>query len=251
MPDSVYVWSSSRRECLTASRRTREVLAASSKADVLRTIGETCSPNPVAFSVETATTSEELAVARSAPGVIFWRSFGCAAGEWWQGTDGSRVRWSHGGTVLRKMYAPDEGSPGEASPGSVLERDVILDTAPNAIAEHMAQLLRDATPQRLHIITGFLRERLRQNRLHPFDSSRPDGTGGPEAELAEACARAAYETAKREGRLTWRHTLDEEVMEAFAADNHGDLATELIQVMATAGKWLEALAARGVKVRLP
>lgn len=235
---NVYVWSSSRRECRTESRRTREVVVAANRAEVLRTIGETCSPNPVAFEVRGARTPEEVAVAHSAPGVIFWRAISAGEGGWWCGTDGSRVRYLSGERVVRHVDSGDE-------PG------VVLDMRRHVLAEHVAQLLRQAPPARLRIVAGFLRERLRQDKLYPFDPTRPDGTGGPAAKEEEVAAKAAYERARAEGCVTWRDTLREEVAESLASDNPEHLATELLQSLAVCGKWLEALAARGVEVELP
>jgi hypothetical protein len=242
----IYTWYSSRRDCRTDSRKTREVLAADSKADVLRTIGETCSPNPSGFDVRGAATPEETAVALAAPGVIFWRPAAAGFGEWWQGTDGSRVQWRSEGEVTRWL----------ANPRPLTARDpewfeLNIDTRPKALVEHVVQLLRDAPPARLRIVAGFLRERLRQDRLHPFDPARPDGTGTPMQRLACELSRDGYERAVKEGRVTWWHALKEEVDEAFAEDAPDKLSTELLQVLSLAGKWLEALAARGVEVKLP
>ncbi|MBO4273384.1 hypothetical protein [Microbispora triticiradicis] len=67
-----------------------------------------------------------------------------------------------------------------------------------------------------------------------------DGTGpgyGPEADLA----KRAVTDAAAEGRLTWRHILHEEVLEAFAEDDADRLRDELIQVAAVAVKWVQDL----------
>ncbi|GAA2877718.1 hypothetical protein GCM10010517_39370 [Streptosporangium fragile] len=68
----------------------------------------------------------------------------------------------------------------------------------------------------------------------------PDGTG---ADRTAAADRGKEETAEaaREGRLTWRHILLEEVLESFAEDDPDTLRTELIQVAAVAVKWVQAL----------
>jgi hypothetical protein len=67
-----------------------------------------------------------------------------------------------------------------------------------------------------------------------------DGTGPERAEAADQAKKDVTEAA-REGRLTWRHILLEEVLEAFAEDDSGALRTELIQVAAVAVKWAQAL----------
>nr|WP_191910056.1 hypothetical protein [Microbispora cellulosiformans] len=68
----------------------------------------------------------------------------------------------------------------------------------------------------------------------------PDGTGpayAPEADLA----KQVVTDAAAEGRLTWRHILHEEVLEAFAEDDTDRLRIELIQVAAVAVKWVQDL----------
>ncbi|WP_169945307.1 hypothetical protein [Microbispora sp. H11081] len=68
----------------------------------------------------------------------------------------------------------------------------------------------------------------------------PDGTGpayAPEADLA----KQAVADAAAEGRLTWRHILHEEVLEAFAEDDADRLRAELVQVAAVAVKWIQDL----------
>ncbi|MEV7011424.1 hypothetical protein [Streptosporangium sp. NPDC051022] len=71
-----------------------------------------------------------------------------------------------------------------------------------------------------------------------------DGTGPERAADADR-AKEEVGTAFREGRLTWRHILLEEVLEAFAEDEPEALRTELIQVAAVAVKWVQALDRRG------
>ncbi|WP_193318854.1 hypothetical protein [Nonomuraea phyllanthi] len=69
----------------------------------------------------------------------------------------------------------------------------------------------------------------------------PDGTGG-EGTVAESDrARCETEAAARDGALTWRHVLAEEVLEAFAETDPERLRAELIQVAAVAVKWCQAL----------
>ncbi|WP_218671084.1 hypothetical protein [Microbispora sp. GKU 823] len=68
----------------------------------------------------------------------------------------------------------------------------------------------------------------------------PDGTGPAYASEADL-AKQAVTDAAAEGRLTWRHILYEEVLEAFAEDDADRLRCELIQVAAVAVKWVQAL----------
>ncbi|GAA3151598.1 hypothetical protein [Nonomuraea salmonea] len=74
----------------------------------------------------------------------------------------------------------------------------------------------------------------------------PDGTGGHDAVAAADEAREETDAAAREGALTWRHILAEEVMEAFAEHDPQRLRGELIQVAAVAVKWVQALDRRDV-----
>ncbi|MGP3935066.1 hypothetical protein [Nonomuraea sp. KM88] len=69
----------------------------------------------------------------------------------------------------------------------------------------------------------------------------PDGTGGERAAAESGAARHATDTAARAGTLTWRHILEEEVMEAFAETEPDRLRAELVQVAAVAVKWAQAL----------
>ncbi|RVX40416.1 ADP-ribose pyrophosphatase YjhB (NUDIX family) [Nonomuraea polychroma] len=69
----------------------------------------------------------------------------------------------------------------------------------------------------------------------------PDGTGGGRTTAASDRARQETETAARDGALTWRHVLAEEVLEAFAEADPDRLRAELIQVAAVAVKWTQAL----------
>ncbi|MGV9778134.1 NUDIX hydrolase [Streptosporangium sp. NPDC003464] len=71
-----------------------------------------------------------------------------------------------------------------------------------------------------------------------------DGTGREGAAAAEE-AKEDVAAAAREGRLTWRHILQEEVLEAFAETDPDALRTELVQVAAVAAKWAQALDRRG------
>ncbi|MEU6414577.1 hypothetical protein [Microbispora sp. NPDC046933] len=89
------------------------------------------------------------------------------------------------------------------------------------------------------VLTEVAAERAAQDAMWGLQD-HPDGTGpayAPEADLAK---RAVADTAA-EGRLTWRHILHEEVLEAFAEDDADRLRCELIQVAAVAVKWVQDL----------
>ncbi|MEV4460559.1 hypothetical protein [Microbispora sp. NPDC049633] len=78
----------------------------------------------------------------------------------------------------------------------------------------------------------------------------PDGTGPayePEADLA----KQAVTDAAAGGRLTWRHILHEEVLEAFAENDADRLRSELIQVAAVAVKWVQDLDRRAQSPGMP
>lgn len=62
-------------------------------------------------------------------------------------------------------------------------------------------------------------------------------------ELAAIFTRKTDENA-RQGNVTWRDILLEEVFEALAEGNPDRLATELVQVQAVAQQWREAIARR-------
>ncbi|MCK2219089.1 hypothetical protein MF672_035630 [Actinomadura sp. ATCC 31491] len=69
----------------------------------------------------------------------------------------------------------------------------------------------------------------------------PDGTGGDGVAVRRDSARDETDAAAREGGLTWRHILAEEVLEAFAETDPARLRAELVQVAAVAVKWAQAL----------
>lgn len=75
--------------------------------------------------------------------------------------------------------------------------------------------------------------------------SHPDGTGlnGAAKILADA-AREETERAAKDGTLTWRHILMEEVREAFAETDLDRLDTELCQVQQVCLVWREHIARR-------
>lgn len=67
-----------------------------------------------------------------------------------------------------------------------------------------------------------------------------NGTSTSNKVLADA-ARAACNNAHQEGYLTWKHILNEEVLEAFAEEDPQRLREELIQVAAVALQWAAAI----------
>ncbi|MEV0612465.1 hypothetical protein AB0I81_04005 [Nonomuraea sp. NPDC050404] len=69
----------------------------------------------------------------------------------------------------------------------------------------------------------------------------PDGTGGDAAAFESDLTRRLTGKAAEAGALTWRHILEEEVMEAFAESDPRRLREELVQVAAVAVKWAQAL----------
>jgi hypothetical protein len=90
------------------------------------------------------------------------------------------------------------------------------------------------------VLGEVLAERERQDAKHGVQDL-PDDTGhnwlrARAVEDREACDRAA-----KEGLLTWRDVLDEEVSEAYAESDPAKLRAELIQVAAVAVKWVEAI----------
>lgn len=69
----------------------------------------------------------------------------------------------------------------------------------------------------------------------------PNGTGGFAANYESEVARKRTDTAARNGTLTWKLILDEEVREAFAEISLERLREELLQVAAVATAWAEAI----------
>ncbi|WP_433236558.1 NUDIX hydrolase [Streptosporangium sp. CA-135522] len=89
------------------------------------------------------------------------------------------------------------------------------------------------------VLADVAAERVAQDAMWGIQDLR-DGTGQDRAAAAEEAKRAVSEAAE-EGRLTWRHILQEEVLEAFAEEGSDALRTELVQVAAVAVKWAQAL----------
>nr|WP_203950423.1 hypothetical protein [Microbispora rosea] len=90
-----------------------------------------------------------------------------------------------------------------------------------------------------HVLSEVAVERAAQDAMWGLQE-HPDGTGPAYASEADL-AKQAVTRAVAEGRVTWRHILYEEVLEAFAEEDTDRLRAELIQVAAVAVKWIQAL----------
>ncbi len=67
----------------------------------------------------------------------------------------------------------------------------------------------------------------------------PDGTNLVGDDGRMMWAKYLCEAHAREGTVTWREILDEEVKEAFAETEWSKLRTELVQCMAVIAAWIE------------
>jgi hypothetical protein len=90
-------------------------------------------------------------------------------------------------------------------------------------------------------------ERVRQD-IKWGEQNHPDGTGGGRSAAAAAGARMACKVAARDGSMTWRDVMREEVAEAFAETDPAKLRAELLQVAAVAAAWVEAIDRRPAPV---
>lgn len=77
------------------------------------------------------------------------------------------------------------------------------------------------------------------------EQEHPGGTGGWPAAMEANYYRNACDGAAKDGTVTWRHILLEEVYEALAETDPERLTTELIQVAAVCGSWIRDLDVRG------
>lgn len=98
--------------------------------------------------------------------------------------------------------------------------------------------MTETTDQR--IAEEVLRERGRQDARWG-EQNHPDGTGGTAAVDYADVLREQCEAATRNGYLTFRHILAEEVAEAFAENDPISLRAELVQVAAIAQAWIAKL----------
>lgn len=102
--------------------------------------------------------------------------------------------------------------------------------------------IKDLERSRAHAIDDVEDEQYRQIAKWGVQH-HPDGTSAAYAVPRDA-ARNTCDRATHEGRLTWRHILKEEVMEAFAETDPGELRTELVQVAAVALSWVNDIDSR-------
>lgn len=91
-----------------------------------------------------------------------------------------------------------------------------------------------------------IQERCRQETKWG-EQNHPDGTGLPMDSLMADIAKETTDLHAREGTLTYRDILHEEVREAYAETDPTKLRTELIQVAAVAVAWVEAIDRRESK----
>lgn len=82
-------------------------------------------------------------------------------------------------------------------------------------------------------------ERERQNGMWG-EQNHPDGTSTTYASQANAY-RANTDAAQKNGTLTFRHILVEELFEALAEVDPAALRAELVQVAAVAVSWVEKI----------
>lgn len=104
--------------------------------------------------------------------------------------------------------------------------DGVTHTEPKKIRTYHDRMVTEA------ILSDVQLERVKQDALWG-EQNHPDGTGSAFAHEAEV-AKADTERASRNGTLTWRHILWEEVAEALAESDLAKLRAELIQVAAVA-----------------
>ncbi len=119
------------------------------------------------------------------------------------------------------------------------------------VKPHMKPWLTEA------VLTEVMHERRRQHKKWG-EQNHPSGTG-PDVEIvvseghrqpawiADKNAKVYTDVAAKDGTLTWRHILLEEVFEALAEDDPAALRTELQQVAAVAVAWMECLDREGKK----
>lgn len=73
------------------------------------------------------------------------------------------------------------------------------------------------------------------------EQNHPNGTGLFGDKEKADFAREVTDDAARNGTLTWKHILNEEVLEAFAESDLDRLEEELIQVAAVSTQWARAI----------
>lgn len=90
-----------------------------------------------------------------------------------------------------------------------------------------------AGPATARVLAEVAKERRRQNAKFPGQSV-PSGSNPHAFEALMVQHRDACEQAAKDGTLTWRHILLEEVYEALAATTDEDFEEEMTQVAAVA-----------------
>ena len=81
------------------------------------------------------------------------------------------------------------------------------------------------------------------------EQNHPNGTSWDAWVIQRDLAKAETDAAAREGEVTFRHILMEEVFEAFAETDPAKLRAELLQVAAVACQWVECLDRRAKGAR--
>jgi hypothetical protein len=97
------------------------------------------------------------------------------------------------------------------------------------------------------ILDEVFAERLRQDKLFGARQSLPDGCDAGGDHSAMLRAQAKVELAMRDGTLTWRDLINEEIAEVRAARTTADLRKELIQAAALMVAQVEDIDRRGAK----
>lgn len=97
--------------------------------------------------------------------------------------------------------------------------------------------------QLISAISGISKEARRQVQKWG-EQNHPDGIGKPLDNATEVFAKWYCDEAARDGNVTWRDILHEEVAEAFNAKDDDALELELQQVAAVATSWLMAVRRR-------
>lgn len=91
---------------------------------------------------------------------------------------------------------------------------------------------------------------VKQELLRQFnkwgEQNHPDGTDTAHKDQAD-WARMICDAAAKNGTVTWRDILTEEVWEAFAETDPERLRTELIQIAAVAVQWAAAIDRRAAR----
>jgi hypothetical protein len=102
----------------------------------------------------------------------------------------------------------------------------------------------EASPQTLSVLERIAAER--QNQLDKWGHQQyPDGTSTSRDDAVHAdLYREIAERLAREGRLSWRAVLKEEVAEAFAESDPVKLVAELVRVAAVCCAWVEDIESR-------